>query len=89
MTTTKKKKENRKTIHHNMRVSEEAFAVLKKKAAEDPAYKGRGLVGVVDDLVLGRFTTIGSGRVDNPRSAKREDLKKSSKDAKKSEKPVD
>lgn len=45
-----------------IRVSREAYLELQRIKQSDRArYAGRGLVGVVDDLILGRFTTIGRG----------------------------
>lgn len=59
----KNTQENRQTVHHNLRVSEDAYNFIKTKSL-DPKYKGRGLVGVLDDMLLGHFTTVGSGRVE-------------------------
>lgn len=62
--------DNRQTIHHSVRMSDKAYKRV-KTMAKQPKYKGRGVVGVMDDLVLGEFTTIGSGRVDSIRANKR------------------
>lgn len=57
--------ENR--LHQKIKVSRQAYLRMKELAATDE-YRGRGLVGVVDKLVLGEFTTSGSGRA--PRTKK-------------------
>lgn len=51
-------------IHQKIKVSRAAYERIKAMAAADD-YRGRGIVGVIDKLVLGEFTTGGSGR---PRS---------------------
>lgn len=48
-------------LHQKIKVSRTAYLKLKSLAAQDE-FRGRGLVGVVDKLVLGDFTTSGSGR---------------------------
>lgn len=48
--------------YQRIMVSKEAYAAI-KKMAEDPKYYKRGMVGVIDDVFLGEFTTIGSGRL--------------------------
>lgn len=58
-------------LHQKIKVSRAAYERLKSLAATDE-FHGRGIVGVVDKLVLGEFTTCGSGR---PKSKK--DVKKS------------
>lgn len=68
--------ENRQTVHHNVRMSDAAYNHVKDLSTQKK-YRGRGVVGVLDDLILGEFTTIGSGRVDNARSGEREQRKKS------------
>ena len=44
-----------------VKVSEQAYYMLKSKS-KSPEYKGRGVTGVVDMLLFGKFTTQGSGR---------------------------
>lgn len=44
-----------------IKVSERAYAVL-KATAKNEEYKGRGVIGVVDKILFGEFTTKGSGR---------------------------
>ncbi len=68
--------ENRQTIHHNVRMSDAAYNHVKDLSCQKK-YRGRGVVGVLDDLILGKFTTIGSGRVDNARGTERAKRKKS------------
>lgn len=63
--------EKRQTKHSSVRMSPEAYSYV-RNLSKDPKYHGRGVVGVLDDLLLGRFTTIGSGRVDRRRSSDRE-----------------
>lgn len=48
-------------LHQKIKVSRTAYLKMKEMAATDE-FRGRGLVGVVDKLVLGEFTTTGSGR---------------------------
>lgn len=43
-------------------ISDEAYTEL-RRLARLPEYHGKGGVGVLDKLLLGRFTTEGSGRV--------------------------
>lgn len=45
-----------------VRISLPAYEKL-RELSKDDKYHTRGITGVVDDLVLGRFTTPGSGRV--------------------------
>jgi len=45
-----------------VRISIPAYEKLREMSRE-AKYHTRGITGVVDDLVLGRFTTPGSGRV--------------------------
>lgn len=47
--------------YQKIKVSKEAYLKLKKMAKQDK-YRGRGLIGAFDDVILGRFTTSGSGR---------------------------
>lgn len=47
--------------YQKIKVSKEAYFALKEKAKQDK-YRGRGLIGAFDDIILGRFTTTGSGR---------------------------
>ena len=42
-------------------VSEQAYMKL-NEMAEDGEYKGRGVVGVVDKVLFGKFTAKGAGR---------------------------
>lgn len=44
-----------------VRISIPAYEELRRRS-RDSKYHTRGITGVVDDLVLGRFTTPGSGR---------------------------
>ena len=62
--------EHRQTVHHNVRMSDEAYNFVKEKS-KDIKYRGRGLVGVLDDLLLGEFTTIGSGKRGGQRRPKK------------------
>lgn len=48
--------------YQRVMVSKAAYQKM-KELAESPKYHGRGIVGVVDDVFLGEFTTQGSGRV--------------------------
>lgn len=48
-------------LHQKIKVSHTAYLKIKELAATDE-FRGRGIVGVVDKLVLGEFTTSGSGR---------------------------
>lgn len=48
-------------IRKQINVSVDAYDKI-KDMARNPEYKARGITGVVDMLVLGRFTTSGSGR---------------------------
>lgn len=45
-----------------VRISQPAYERL-REMSKNPKYHTRGITGVVDDLVLGKFTTPGSGRV--------------------------
>jgi len=45
-----------------IRISLSAYERL-REMSKNPKFHTRGITGVVDDLVLGRFTTPGSGRV--------------------------
>lgn len=47
--------------YQKIKVSKEAYLKLKELAKKDK-YRGRGLIGAFDDIILGRFTTSGSGR---------------------------
>ena len=47
--------------YQKIKVSKEAYFRLKEMAKQDK-YRGRGLIGAFDDVILGRFTTSGSGR---------------------------
>lgn len=70
----KNNREQRQTHHHSVRMSAEAYAHVRNLASSDPRYRGRGVVGVLDDLLLGHFTTIGSGRIDRKRKQARDVL---------------
>lgn len=48
--------------YQRVMVSKAAYQKM-KQLADSPKYHGRGIVGVVDDVFLGEFTTQGSGRV--------------------------
>lgn len=54
-------------------VSEEAYNKLKTEVAKDSSLIGRGIVGYMDRLLLGKFTTDGSGgnRWESQRKRKR------------------
>lgn len=56
--------EKRKTLHRHIKVSPKAYNRL-RHLSKDTKYRSRGIVGVVDDLVLGEFTTVGSGNTNN------------------------
>ena len=80
-----KKETRRITQHHNIRVSLAAYEYLREKSKEDE-FHGRGIVGVVDKLVLGEFSTIGAGRIDSVRANERAERQK--KSAKRHKKPL-
>lgn len=48
-------------VRKQINVSAEAYDKIKNLSLEDK-FRGRGITGVVDMLVLGDFTTKGSGR---------------------------
>lgn len=50
--------------YQKIKVSHTAYLKIKALAASDE-YRGRGIVGVIDKMVLGDFTTNGSGRPKN------------------------
>lgn len=50
-----------KRNYYRVAISDEAYAKLRMMARQ-PEYHGKGAVGVLDMLFLGRFTTVGSGR---------------------------
>lgn len=58
-----------------IRVSENAFRELKKRAGEDK-FRTRGVTGVVDHLLFGTFTTTGKGRLVGCRNKVRKSDKK-------------
>lgn len=58
--------ENNKS-YQKIKVSHTAYRKIKELAASDK-YRGRGIVGVVDEIVLGEFTTCGSGRPKKPKN---------------------
>lgn len=45
-----------------IRISESAFQELKKRSGENQ-FRTRGVTGVVDYLLFGKFTTTGKGRL--------------------------
>lgn len=45
-----------------IRISESAFQELKKRSGEEQ-FRTRGVTGVVDYLLFGKFTTTGKGRL--------------------------
>lgn len=47
-------------LYQKIKVSKKAYLKLKEIAKQDK-YRGRGLTGAFDDLILGDFTTCGSG----------------------------
>lgn len=51
---------NEKDNYQKIKVSKSAYRFLKEKSKLDK-YHGRGIIGVVDDLTIGEFTTTGSG----------------------------
>lgn len=55
---------------YNIKVSQEAHAKLQELASA-PKYKGRGIVGALDMLVLGRFSTNGCGRPKGSKTKKK------------------
>ena len=52
--------DNYKNEYQKIKVSKAAYLELKKIASQDK-YRGRGLIGAFDDIMLGDFTTCGSG----------------------------
>lgn len=46
--------------YQKIKVSKASYLKLKEIAKQDK-YRGRGLIGAFDDLILGDFTTCGSG----------------------------
>lgn len=54
---------SKKTSKNYIRVaiSDEAYVEL-RRLARLPEYHQKGAVGVLDKMLLGRFTTVGSGR---------------------------
>lgn len=46
--------------YQKIKVSKAAYLKLKQIAKQDK-YRGRGLIGAFDDIILGDFTTCGSG----------------------------
>ena len=48
-------------VRKQINVSLEAYEKI-KNLSHDEKYRARGITGVVDVLVLGKFTTNGSGR---------------------------
>lgn len=61
--------------HQKIKVSKVAYERIKELAKADE-YRGRGIVGVVDKLVLGEFTTSGSGRPNKKEDSDGDDLRK-------------
>ena len=49
------------TVQKQIKVSERAYYTLKAKSKTEE-FKGRGVTGVVDQMLFGEFTTKGSGR---------------------------
>lgn len=58
-----------------VRISVSAYEKL-RDMSRNPKYHTRGITGVIDDLVLGEFTTPGSGRVLGSKNKKRKNEKK-------------
>ena len=58
-----------------VRISIPAYERL-REMSKDAKYHTRGITGVVDDLVLGKFTTPGSGRVLGSKNKKHKNDKK-------------
>lgn len=50
--------------YQKIRVSKRAYFALKELAKKDK-YRGRGITGAFDDVILGEFTTSGSGNYTN------------------------
>lgn len=50
-------------------ISDEAYAKL-RELAKQPEFHTKGAVGVLDKMLLGRFTTVGSGRPFGPKKSK-------------------
>lgn len=46
--------------YQKIKVSKTAYRKLKDIAKREE-YRGRGIIGAFDDIILGRFTTSGSG----------------------------
>lgn len=46
--------------YQKIKVSKAAYLKLKELAKQDK-YRSRGLIGALDDILLGNFTTCGSG----------------------------
>lgn len=74
-TNAKKTTARRITKHHNIRVSLAAYEYLKERSKESE-FHGRGIVGVVDKIVLGEFSTVGAGRIDSVRASERAEYQK-------------
>lgn len=58
-----------------IKVSERAYTTLKAMASEDEKFKGRGVTGVIDDMLFGVFTTNGSGRPFGSKNSKKSNKK--------------
>lgn len=58
-----------------VKVSERAFMTL-KEMARDERYKGRGVTGVIDQMLFNEFTTAGSGRPFGTKSSRKKVVKK-------------
>lgn len=68
-------KEEYRNEYQKIKVSKEAYFELKKLAKKDK-YHGRGLIGAFDDIILGRFTTSGSGKYEKNQRKKSENVPK-------------
>lgn len=55
--------------YQKIKVTKKAYLRLKEIAKQDK-YRGRGLIGAFDDLILGEFTTSGSGNYKNNHGGK-------------------
>lgn len=55
--------------YQKIKVSKTAYLKLKELAKQDK-YHGRGLIGAFDDVLLGRFTTSGSGKYEKNQQKK-------------------
>lgn len=57
-------------LYQKIKVSKSAYLFLKERAKQDK-YHGRGIIGVIDDITLGKFTTTGSGSYPKNKQSKK------------------